>query len=220
MKGRQIIYGDLELIWIRANSKRPRAEAHALFCELFGRDDVSLTNFHALCKRKGWMTGRTGCFPKGQTPHNKGKPMPYHPNSAATRFKVGGMSGRAQKRYQPIGTERMSKDGYLERKTHDGEPRNSRWRAVHLIEWEAVNGPIPRGQALKCLDGDRTNTAPGNWECVPRALLPRLNGRFGRGYDEAPAELRPTIMAVVKLEHRAREAKKGKPAPVTPKVDA
>lgn len=211
MKGRQIIYSDTELMWIRANSKRERAEAHAVFCELFGRSDVSLVNFNALCKRKGWLTGRSGCFKKGLVPHNKGKPMPFHPNSAATRFKVGGMTGAAQKKYKPIGTERWCQDGYLERKTHDGEPRQSRWRAVHLINWEAVNGQVPEGHALKCLDGDRTNTDPSNWECVPRALLPRLNGRFGRGYDEAPEELRPTIMAVVKLEHRAREIRKGRP---------
>jgi hypothetical protein len=45
---------------------------------------------------------------------------------------------------------------------------------------------------------------------VPRALLPRLNGRFGRGYDEAPEELKPTIMAVAKLEHSVRERRKVK----------
>ncbi|WP_269212609.1 hypothetical protein [Pseudooceanicola algae] len=39
-------------------------------------------------------------------------------------------------------------------------------------------------------------------------MAPRLNGRFGRGYDQAPAEIKPAIMAVTELEHAAREARK------------
>ncbi len=42
----------------------------------------------------------------------------------------------------------------------------------------------------------------------PFAQLGRLNGRFGRGYDAAPAELKPTILAVTELEHQARTARK------------
>ena len=41
------------------------------------------------------------------------------------------------------------------------------------------------------------------------ALAPRLNGRFGRGYDTAPPELKPTILAIAKLEHAARIKRKG-----------
>ncbi|WP_210421571.1 HNH endonuclease [Mesorhizobium sp. WSM4308] len=145
---------------------------------------------------------------------NKGKTCPpgkggRHPNARKTQFVKGhGRSGIAVDLYKPIGTERLSKDGYREIKMHDGMPLQSRWRAVHLVEWEKLNGKIPKGFALKCLDGDRLNTDPMNWECVPRALLPRLGGRFGRGYDAAPAEVKPTIMAIVKLEHSAREKSK------------
>lgn len=41
-------------------------------------------------------------------------------------------------------------------------------------------------------------------------LLPRLNGIYGRGYDKAPGELKPVIMAVSKLEHKARTARQKK----------
>jgi hypothetical protein len=68
---------------------------------------------------------------------------------------------------------------------------------------------VPGGYALKCLDGNKLNTDPGNWEAVPRALLPRLNGKSGRNYDRAPDELKPTIMAVAKLEQRVRERGQG-----------
>ncbi|WP_299663899.1 HNH endonuclease signature motif containing protein [uncultured Ruegeria sp.] len=206
MKGSQIKYCAEELAWIEARKTMVRREAHALFVQKFGRNDVSLNNYNALCKRKGWMTGRTGCYEPGRTPENKGKKMPFNANSARTQFKKGQINGRAKELYKPIGTERATKDGYLERKIHDGMPLQSRWRAVHLIRWEEVNGPIPDGFALKCLDGDRTNTDPSNWEAVPRALLPRLSGRWCLGYDDAPDDLKPTLMATAKLKHAINEA--------------
>lgn len=161
----------------------------------------------AACRlRRGDNVGSATRFKKGQTPANKGKTMPFHPNSAAHRFKKGERRGIAGKLWKPIGTERISKDGYLERKIHNGLPLQSRWRAVHRIRWEEINGPVPKDMALKCL-GDKANTDPSNWALVPRAMLPRLNGKYGRGYDAAPAELKPTIMAIAKLEHAAREAR-------------
>lgn len=210
MKARAITYSEDELQWICDNSQMPRADLHRAFVTLWTRNDVSQANLTALCKRRGWLTGRTGCFQKGQTPPNKGKKMPHHPNSAATRFKKGERRGVAAKLYKPMGTERVTKDGYIERKVNDDLPLQARWRAVHLIRWEAIHGPLPQGHALKCLDGDKANTAPENWKCIPRAMLPRLSGRWTTGFDDAPAELKPTIMAVAELAHAARTARKAK----------
>lgn len=210
MKGRAITYEPEELAWIEAHSKMPRAEAHSLFCARFMRQDVSLVNFASLCKRKGWMTGRTGCFRKGQVPQNKGKPMPDHVRAkvAATMFKPGARPHT----WRGAGHERIdSKDGYVVMIVDEPNPwTGAATRPVHKhrYRWEQINGPVPEGHALKCLDGDKTNTDPSNWELIPRSILPRLNGRFGRGYDQAPGELKPTIMATAKLEHRAREARK------------
>lgn len=208
MKGRMIEYSDAELFWIQDNSKRPRREAHAEFVELWNRPDVSLSNFNALCKRNGWMTDRTGCFAKGQAAHNKGKKMPFNPNSARTQFK----KGRLPHNTRGAGHERIdSKDGYVIMIVDEPNPwTGAKTRPVHKHRylWEKLNGPVPEGHRLKCLDGDKTNTDPSNWEAIPAAMAPRLNGRHGRGYDDAPAELKPTIMLTAKLEHAAREAKK------------
>ncbi|MDD9738462.1 HNH endonuclease signature motif containing protein [Marinovum sp. SP66] len=213
MKGRAIRYSAEELGWIKANSTRPRAEAHADFVHRFDRQDVTLANFNSLCKRKGWMTGRTGRLEKGNVPPNKGRTGYCAPGSEKGWFRKGSMNGRARALYQPIGSERVSKDGYLERKIHDGQPLQSRWRAVHLIRWEEAHGPIPEGHCLKCLDGDRTNTAPENWRCIPRALLPRLSGgRWHTPYEAYEPELRSTVLTIAELEHRAREAKKERSA--------
>lgn len=214
MRGRSIVYSAVELAWLDANRSLPISDYRAAFCSVFGRD-VSASNLNALRKRMGWKTGRSGRFEKQSVPHNKGKPMAYHPNSAATRFKPGERRGVAIRLYKPIGTERLSKNGYHERKVHDGLPLQSRWRAVHLINWEAVNGPIPAGMALKCLDSNRDNTDAANWEAVPRAMLPRLNGgrhKAQLAYDDAPAELKPTILAVARLDHGARTARKPREA--------
>jgi hypothetical protein len=212
MKGRAIRYSAEETAWLEANRTLPIGEYARRFNETFGRD-VAAQNLHALRKRKGWKTGRTGCFEKGQVSHNKGKKCEpdrggNHPNARKTQFRKGERRGVAVKLWKPVGTERIAKDGYLERKVNNDLPLQRRWRAVHLVEWEAVNGPVPEGHCLKCLDGNKLNTSPDNWACIPRALLPRLNGgnryRDVLAFDDAPAELKPTVLAIAKLEHAAR----------------
>lgn len=216
MKGHPITYSTAELAWIEANCTRSIMDLYAAFQARFARGDVSAQNLLALRKRKGWLTGRTGCFAPGHATHNKGVPCApgkggHHPNSRAHQFRKGDRTGKAARNYKPIGHERVI-DGYLERKLHDGMPFKSRWRAVHLINWEAVNGPLPAGHALKCLDGNRLNTDASNWQLISRGVLSRLNGgRFKRRmpFDQAPAELKPTLMAMATLEQRVKEARQG-----------
>lgn len=201
---RHIPYSQEELAFVEARRTMLRRELHALFVETFGRDDVSFKNFNALCKRKGWLTGRNGRFPKGNVPFNKGKTIPFHPNSARTRFKKGQLPHNTKY----LGHERVSKDGYVEISVDETNPHTGferRYVLKHRWLWEKANGPVPAGMALKCLDGDRQNTDPANWKLIPRAMLPRLGGRYGRRYDAAPAELKPTIMAVAELEHRLQQ---------------
>lgn len=210
-KGHHIPWNAVELAWIEANARRPRAEALAEFIATFDRQDVSMSNYAALCKRKGWFTGNDGRFNKGQISWNKGKAFPSHPNTKVNHFPA----GHVPKNIRPIGSERLCRDGYIEVKVADVNPYTghaTRYIHKHRWNWEQVNGPLPKGMALKCLDGDRTNCDPANWIAVPRALLPRLaGGRWGRvPYDQAPAEIRPALLAIAKLEHAAREKNKGK----------
>jgi hypothetical protein len=207
MKGTPIPYTARQLAFIKRHSNLPRRDLCAKFVRRFPhRRNVSVDNLKRLCERKGWLNGNSGQFRKGAIPANKGKKMPFNANSARTRFKKGNRSGEAERKYKPIGSTRQSKDNYLEQKIHDGLPMQSRWRAVHLINWEKKYGVIPKGHCLKCLDGDKSNVKPSNWDLIPRALLPRLNSRWGkRRYDAAPPEVKPTIMAIAKLEQRLRE---------------
>ena len=211
MKGRHIVYRPEELAWIKVRAELPRREMWLSFCEVWGRDDVRLSNINALCKRQGWMTGRTGYFTKGTTPHNKGHRMApeVRARCAGTMFRKGNKSGRAEAMEKPLGYERLTPEGYIQRKVNNDRPFNRRWKLVHRINWEAVNGPVPNGYALKCRDGNKANVAAENWEAIPRALLPRLaGGRWGRmPYDHAEPEVRPAILAIARIEHAARKVR-------------
>lgn len=211
MKGRQIPYTAEERDYIRSVSQWERSEAHVAFCQKFRRDDVSLKNFNALCKRNGWLTGRDGRFPKGAEPHNKGKPHPARGRAAATQFK----KGQAPHNTNYLGHERIDpKDGYVyisvdQPNPHTGYER--RYVLKHKWLWEKINGPVPDGMALKCLDSDKTNTDPSNWEPVTRAVLARLNGgRFKKtlAYDDAHPEIKPLVMAAAHLKQRISEKRK------------
>ena len=209
MKGQSIRYEPEELAWIEAHARDDRRSMHERFCALFRRADVSLSNLNALCKRQGWLTGRTGRFELGQEAHNKGKPMAFNPRSAATRFKP----GQLPHNHRGAGHERIdSKDGYVIMIVAETNPwTGAATRPVHKHRWlwERQHGPIPAGNVLKCLDGDKTNTDPANWVLVPQALLPRLAAaKRGIAYDSAPTELKPTLLATAKLEHAARTARK------------
>jgi hypothetical protein len=207
MKGAAIPYSDAELAWIEAHHDLPRRDLHAQFVAHFGRTDVSQQNLTALCKRKGWLTGRTGQFVRGQPSHNKGKTGFRPAGSEKGWFR----KGRRAPNTLPLWSERIGKDGYIEMKVPLRNPytgHETRFMHKHRYLWEQANGPLPEGHALKCLDGDKTNTDPENWIAVPRALLPRLNGRSGRDYDSAPPELKPLILKIAQLEHATREKRK------------
>lgn len=209
MKGRMIPYSAAERAWIEAHSTMPRRELHALFCATFARKDVSLSNLNAMCKRNGWLTGRTGCFARGQKPHNKGKP--FNPaGSEKGRFR----KGRLPHNTRHLGHERVNTDGYIEisideRNPHTGFERRYVLKHRHL--WEQANGPVPEGHCLKSLDGDKLNTDPANWKAIPRAVLPSLvGGRWRKPMDQYEKELRPTVLTIAEAEHAARTAgKKG-----------
>lgn len=206
MKGWKVQYSTGELCWIKAHKTMVRPQAHEAFCLKFDRKDVSLTNYVALCKRKGWFTGRDGRYPKGSVPANKGKKMPFNANSARTQFKKGGLPGNTKY----LGHERVSKDGYVEISIDETNPHTGferRYVLKHRWLWVQENGPLEDGMCLKCLDGNKQNCNPSNWKSIPRAMLPRLNGRFGRDYDKAEPEVKPLILAITELEHQTRQTK-------------
>lgn len=218
--GRSRLYSPAEIAWLQANCSMSLAQWHDAFLATFGRADISKVQLLSLRKNRRWLTGRTGRFEPGQVSHNKGKRCApgtggRHPNAARTQFKA----GQVPHTYRGPGHERVdSKDGYVVLVVAAPNPwTGAATRPVlkHRWLWEQANGPLPKGHVLKCLDGDKTNTAPSNWEAVPRGVLARLNGgphKKRLSYDDAPDELKPAVLAVAKLDYRAREIRRGKVA--------
>lgn len=52
-----------------------------------------------------------------------------------------------ERRSKPLGAERIYR-GRLERKVSNSGERRKYWKRVDVIEWEAVNGPVPEGMVL------------------------------------------------------------------------
>jgi hypothetical protein len=132
----------------------------------------------AACRlRRGDHVGARFRFRKGHVPANKGLRRPgWAPGRMReTQFKKGERRGFAVRLYKPIGTERLSKDGYLERKVNDGLPLQARWRAVHLLVWEAAHGPVPRGHAIAFKNGDKRDVRLDNLQCISRRALMARN---------------------------------------------
>lgn len=162
------------------------------------------------------VRGAASRFVKGQASWNKGTKgvAGQHQNCRANQFKKGDRRGAANRNYVPIGSERVSKDGYLERKVTDDPDiiPARRWVGVHRLVWEAANGPIPPGHVVAFLPGRRTADAalitPDALELVSRAEMARRNH---------PRNTSPELAALVQLKGAitrqvnriAREAKEG-----------
>lgn len=142
----------------------------------------------AACRlRKGDGVGAATRFKPGQQSWNKGK-KGLNLGGIETQFKPGHRGGKAAELYQPIGAERISKDGYIQRKINDDMPLQRRWRGVHIINWEAVNGPLPKSHALVFKDGNKQNTAVENLELLSRAELMHRNS-YHTNYPKEVAQL-------------------------------
>lgn len=131
--------------------------------------------------------------------------MPFNAASARTQFK----KGQRPKNTKKPGDEYVSaKDGYVYLCVPQTNPHTGfqhRFVLKHRYLWEQLNGPVPEGFCLKSRDGDRQNCDPSNWMCIPRAMLPRLSGRWSLGYDQAAPELKPVVLAVAQLQHGAKQ---------------
>lgn len=101
--------------------------------------------------RNNLKSGLTGYFEKGHIPKNKGKKLSpvIYAKAAPTMFK----KGHIPKNHKPVGSERDSKDGYIEVKV--AEP--NKWKLKHRHIWEQVNGEIPPKARISFLDGDIHN---------------------------------------------------------------
>ncbi len=125
-------------------------------------------------------------------------PKGDHPNSV--RFRFTAESGKASG--HPIGTE-VKRHGVWQRKVSDVGKRTRDWRPVHLLNWEAAHGPVPRGHRIRFIDGDRNNTHVSNLQCVSRAEVMAQNSSA-----RYPPEVRAVLALKGHLTRTIREIEK------------
>lgn len=153
-------------------------------------------------------SGLTGRFEDGHTPHNKGKKTGTLPGMEATQFKKGNRPHNAV----PVGTEVVTTDGYRARKI--AEPHV--WRPIHILNWEAVHGPVPAGHCLVFKDGDRMNCDISNLLCVTRGELAVMNKRGLHSSDPQGTEVGLTIARLVQATHKRKKERKRKCSKLKP----
>lgn len=117
-------------------------------------------------------------FKKGHATWNAGmKGWQAGGKAKETQFK----RGHKPHGWHPIGFERVSKDGYLQRKLTDTGVTRRDFVAVHHIVWREAGREIPSGHALIFKDGNKRNFDFSNLELVSRAELMRRNSIHRHG---------------------------------------
>lgn len=160
---------------------------------------------------KGGTLGLLTQFKPGQVSANKGIRRPgYAPGRMAeTQFKKGRLPHEAAN-YRPIGSHRISGDGYLERKVTD-DPKlypTRRWRPVHRLVWEQTHGPIPDSHVVCWLPGRFTlaieEITVDRLELVSRSELARRN----RMWTVYPKEVASAVHLLGQVTRRIRNREK------------
>lgn len=175
---------------------RSGVELTIIFNDQFGTDKTT-KQIIAFVKNHRIVSGLTGCFEKGHKPWNTGTKGLGLTGANKRSFKKGNIPANRK----PLGSERTcSKDGYTLIKIAEQDPCAgfpTRYKHKHAYMWEQTNGPVPAGMVVAFRDSDRLNIEPENLMLISRAELLRLNKN---GYKDAPGELKPSVLALSKLE--------------------
>lgn len=149
--------------------------------------------------KHGITTSARKKFEKGHTPWNKGlKGLDI--GGKETQFK----KGEKPPSWVPIGSERITKDGYIQIKIREGQQQRN-WRGKHILIWERENGPLPDGCVIIFGDGDNRNFDIDNLICVSRKQLLGLNRH---NLIQSDAELTKTAVNIVDLKYKIADLKK------------
>lgn len=149
-------------------------------------------------------------FKPGQRPWNAGM-HGYQPGgrSAETRFKAGRKPEEARN-YRPIGSIRLTKDGYCERKVTDNQDvyPARRWVPVHRLVWEEVHGPVKKGMIVVFKLGMLTNN-PDEITIDRLELITRQENMQRNTVHRLPKEIVQLVqlrsVLVRKINERAKE---------------
>lgn len=186
-----------QLAWLRkAYTTTALKNLATAFNDAFGTA-VTEKQIRSTLRNHGIRSGRTGRIEKGQSPWNLGKKGYMGANS--TSFKRGNLPHN----HQPLWSERVGKNDYIEMSVPERNPYTgfpTRYKHKHVWIWERANGPKPKGTAIIFRDGNIRNFDLENLLLVTRAELLAMNLH---GYKDQPAELKPSVLALARVEAKA-----------------
>lgn len=191
--------------WIREHAKgKTSEEIGEMLKEQFGIE-LTKEQIKGFRSRNKIISGLDGRFKPGLIPVNKGMKMSpeVYAKCAPTMFK----KGNRVHNHRPVGSERVTVDGYIEVKI--AEPRT--WAPKHRIVWEKANGPIPKSSVVTFLDGNPLNCELSNLVLISRAVHGVLNNRSLRGNNPliVKVHIKLAELRILKSK-RAKELKKRK----------
>lgn len=114
-----------------------------------------------------------------------------------TSFKKGNIPDNIRE----VGSERITKDGYIEIKV--AEP--NKWSLKHRYIYEKHFGKIPKGKIIVFLDRNTQNLSIDNLECITKYENLIMNNR---GYYSTDSEITKTGLNAVRLEISVRNKRK------------
>lgn len=121
-------------------------------------------------------SGKTGKFPKGNVPYNKGRKGVCAPGCEKSHYQKGNLPHNTKE----IGYERIREDGYTEVKIQMRPSRpdcNDNFVMKHRWIWEQLHGPIPENGVVIFKDGNKRNFDPDNLALITKAELLEMTRR-------------------------------------------
>jgi hypothetical protein len=206
----KVIWTSEEIQYLHANyadnftedvAKALKKSVKSVYAKAYSLDIRKSKSHHKKVMAKTSIRIREGAkihrYAKGHEPANKGKKMPaeIYAKVAPTMFG----KGHKPHNFRPVGSERLTKDGYLERKVAD--PKT--WRAVHILVWEAAHGPVPAKHKVIFKDNNKLNNELNNLECVSYADAMLRNSII-----RYPADLRFAMKTLKKLKRQINNGTK------------
>lgn len=153
--------------FIIENIKNTESDLTKLFNDKFNVNITlkQLSRFKSRNHLKSGLVG--GQFVKGHKPFNKGlKQSDYMSEDAIKRIKKTMFKkGNIPANHRQIGSERITKDGYIEVKI--AEP--NKWKLKHRVIYEQNFGEIPKSHIVTFADGNTRNLELDNLVLISRS---------------------------------------------------